>query len=164
MTGRYSFALVCAGFLWAPLSSGAQTASPGAPVKENPLKNAYFGETHVHTGVSMDAFIAGNRLTPEDAYRFAKGEEIMVNGSLHKIKRPLDFVAVTDHSEFMGEAYSLMNKGAPGHDDPVAVSFRDAPDLKTALELYNKYVLAPLAGGGSPHPDFFQGVEAIKST
>jgi Protein of unknown function (DUF3604) len=68
----------------------------------------------------MDAFIGGNRLTPDDAYRFAQGERIMVNGSLHRIKRPLDFCAVTDHSEFMGEASSLMNPGAPGYDDPVA--------------------------------------------
>jgi len=142
----------------------AANTAQSQEVKKNPLKDAYFGETHVHTGVSMDAFIAGNRLTPDDAYRFAKGEEIMVNGSMHKIKRPLDFVAVTDHSEFMGEAYSLMNEDAPGHNDPVAVSFREAPDLKTALELYGKYVLTPLAGGGSPHPDFFQGEGAIKST
>jgi hypothetical protein len=157
-------AFLCAALLLVPFSSGAQTPATKASVRENPLKEAYFGEEHLHTGVSMDAFIAGNRLTPDDAYRFAKGEEIMVNGSLLKIKRPLDFVAVTDHSEFMGEAYSLMNKAAPGYDDPIAVSFRDAPDLKTALELYNKYVLAPLAGGGNPHPDFFQGAEAIKST
>lgn len=97
------------------LSATAWSAGDAeSAVKRNPLKDAFFGETHVHTGVSMDAFIAGNRLTPGDAYRFAKGEEIMVNGSMHKIKRPLDFVAVTDHSEFMGEAYSLMNEGAPG--------------------------------------------------
>ena len=140
----------------------AQSTEEDAPV--NPLKEAYFGEQHVHTGVSMDAFIGGNRLTPDDAYRFAKGEEIMVNGSLHKIKRPLDFVAVTDHSEFMGEAYSLMNEGAPGYDDEVAVAFRTAPDLETALGLYGKYVLTPLAGGGDPHPPFFQGEEAIKTT
>jgi len=144
--------------------SAQSTSDAESAVKKNPLKEAYFGETHVHTGVSMDAFIAGNRLTPDDAYRFAKGEEMMVNGSMHKIKRPLDFVAVTDHSEFMGEAYSLMNEGAPGHDDPVAESFRTAPNLATALKLYNEYVLTPLAGGGSPHPDFFQGDEAIKTT
>jgi hypothetical protein len=150
-------ALFC---LAAPLAQ----AQAEADVPNNPLKEAYFGEQHVHTGVSMDAFIAGNRLTPDDAYRFAKGEEIMVNGSLHKIKRPLDFVAVTDHSEFMGEAYSLMNEGAPGYDQEVAVAFREAPDLKTALELYNKYVLTPLAGGGDPHPPFFQGEKAIKTT
>jgi hypothetical protein len=135
-----------------------------AGVKQNPLKDAYFGETHLHTGVSMDAFIGGTRLTPGDAYRFAKGEEIKVNGSMHKIRRPLDFCAVTDHSEFMGEAYSLMNEGAPGYDDPVAKSFRDATDLETALQLYGKYVLTPLASGKDPHPPFFQGAEAIKST
>ncbi|WP_134682431.1 DUF3604 domain-containing protein [Paracoccus ravus] len=147
----------------AQTATDAPTAAEAA-APQNPLKEAYFGETHIHTGVSMDAFIAGNRLTPDDAYRFGKGEEMMVNGSLHKIKRPLDFVAVTDHAEFMGEAFSLMNEGAPGYDDPVAKSFREANDLKTALGLYGKYVLAPLAGGGSPHPDFFQGAEAIKST
>ena len=148
-------------FIIAPFVSAK---SPQQNVPTNQLKEAYFGEQHVHTGVSMDAFIAGNRLTPDDAYRFAQGEEIMVNGKMHKIKRPLDFVAVTDHSEFMGEAYSLMNKGAPGYDNKVAVAFREAPDLKTALQLYGKYVLAPLAGGGDVHPEFYQGIEATKST
>ena len=84
----------------APLASQAQEST--SDVQPNHLKDAYFGETHVHTGVSMDAFIAGTRLTPDDAYRFAKGEEMMVNGSMHSIKRPLDFAAVTDHAEFIG--------------------------------------------------------------
>ena len=154
----------CCAMLPLIVSSSVIAAVSEKDVPKNPLKDAYFGEQHVHTGVSMDAFIGGNRLTPDDAYRFAQGEEIMVNGSMHKIKRPLDFVAVTDHSEFMGEAYSLMNKGAPGYDNEVAVAFREAPDLETALKLYGQYVLAPLAGGGDPHPPFFQGVEAIKST
>ncbi len=155
-----SIALACS----LPLAFSAKAEQKPNNAKVYPLKEAFFGEQHVHTGVSMDAFIAGNRLTPDDAYRFAKGEEMMVNGSLHKIKRPLDFVAVTDHSEFMGEAFSLMNEGAPGYDHEIAVAFREAPDLETALKLYNKYVLAPLAGGGEPHPAFFQGQEAIKST
>jgi hypothetical protein len=146
------------------VSAPMSLAEREAAVPQNPLKDAYFGETHLHTGVSMDAFIGGDRLKPDDAYRFAKGEEVMVNGSLHRIKRPLDFCAVTDHSEFMGESYSLMNPGAPGYDDPVAKAFREATDLETALGLYNKYVLEPLAGGGNPHPPFFQGEEAIKST
>ncbi|EJC6851438.1 DUF3604 domain-containing protein [Vibrio parahaemolyticus] len=138
-------------------------SSVNAEVVQNPLKDAYFGETHVHTGVSMDAFIGGNRLTPDDAYRFAKGEKVLVNGKEHQLKRPLDFCAVTDHSEFMGEAYTLMTKGAPGHDKPVAVAFRNAKDLDTALGLYKKYVLDPLSGG-NPHPDFYQGIESNKST
>lgn len=147
-----------------PTTPTPSIADKEAAVRQNPLKDAYFGETHLHTGVSMDAFIGGNRLTPDDAYRFAKGEEVMVNGRPHRIKRPLDFCAVTDHSEFMGEAYSLMNPRAPGYDDPIAQSFRDAKDLETALELYGKYVLTPLSTGGDPHPPFFQGESAIAST
>lgn len=164
MTRPNFLPLIGLGALLATTATGALAQATEADAPTNPLKEAYFGEQHVHTGVSMDAFIAGNRLTPDDAYRFAKGEEMMVNGSLHKIKRPLDWVAVTDHSEFMGEAYSLMNEGAPGYDNEVAVAFREAPDLETALKLYNQYVLVPLAGGGDPHPEFFQGEDAIKTT
>ncbi|MDX1761056.1 MAG: DUF3604 domain-containing protein, partial [Christiangramia sp.] len=54
-------------------------------VQENPLKDAYFGEEHLHTGVSMDAFIAGTRIGPDDAYKFAKGEKVKVNGQMHQI-------------------------------------------------------------------------------
>jgi hypothetical protein len=52
--------------------------APPEPPPEAPLKSAYFGETHVHTSASMDAFIAGTRLSVSDAYRFAKGEEVTV--------------------------------------------------------------------------------------
>ncbi len=150
--------------LLASTATGALAQATEANAPTNPLKEAYFGEQHVHTGVSMDAFIGGNRLTPDDAYRFAKGEEIMVNGSLHKIKRPLDFVAVTDHSEFMGEAYSLMTEGAPGYDDEIAVAFRTAPDLETALGLYGKYVLTPLATEKHYQPGTFTTIHAYEWT
>lgn len=53
---------------------------------------------------------------------------------------------------------------APGYDDPVAVSFREATDLKTALGLYNEYVLKPLAGSGGRIRLSSKGVDAIKST
>jgi len=72
-----------------------------AAVAANPLKEAYFGETHVHTSYSLDAYIGGARITPDEAYRFAKGQEVTVNGQKHSIGRPLDFVAVSDHAEFM---------------------------------------------------------------
>lgn len=85
----------------------------GAP---NPMRNAYFGETHMHTAYSLDAYIGGTRLLPRDAYRFAKGEAVTVDGQPRKLKRPLDFAAVTDHAEYLGEMYSTMVEGAPGHD------------------------------------------------
>jgi hypothetical protein len=69
-------------------SSAVGVAYPKeAAATRYPLKEAFFGETHVHTGVSMDAFIGGNRLTPDGAYRFAKGEEVMANGQMHRIKK-----------------------------------------------------------------------------
>jgi hypothetical protein len=62
-----------------------------------------FGDTHLHTGMSFDAGAFGARLTPRDAYRFARGEEIVASaGQPAKLSRPLDFLVVTDHSDNMG--------------------------------------------------------------
>ena len=63
----------------------------------------FFGDTHVHTGASMDAGAFGARLGPADAFRFASGEEITAsNGMRIKLSRPLDFIVVADHSDNMG--------------------------------------------------------------
>ncbi len=75
------------------------------PTREkNPLRDAFFGETHIHTSWSFDAFVFGNTVTgPEEAYQFAMGKPIRhPAGYMVQIKRPLDFEAVTDHSEYMG--------------------------------------------------------------
>jgi hypothetical protein len=69
----------------------------------------FFGDTHLHTGFSMDAGAFGARLTPRDAYRFARGEEINSNtGQPVKLSRPLDFLVVADHSDGMGFFPMLM--------------------------------------------------------
>jgi len=73
----------------------------------------YWGETHLHTGLSLDAGLFGNILGPEDAYRFARGEEIKSSTGLPvKLSRPLDFLVVADHSDMMGLATDIQN-GAP---------------------------------------------------
>jgi hypothetical protein len=73
----------------------------------------YWGETHLHTGLSLDAGLFGNILTPDDAYRFARGEEIKSSTGLPaKLGRPLDWLAVTDHTDMMGIAGDIQ-KGAP---------------------------------------------------
>jgi Protein of unknown function (DUF3604) len=62
-----------------------------------------FGDTHTHTSYSMDAGAFGARLGPREAYRFARGEEIMASsGQLARLSRPLDFLVVADHSDNMG--------------------------------------------------------------
>lgn len=81
-----------------------QGAAAGARVS-NPDRNAYFGDLHVHTTYSFDAFAFGTLATPYDAYRYAKGEAVRHPGGFDvKLDRPLDFYAVTDHAMFLGVA------------------------------------------------------------
>ena len=63
-------------------------------------QNVYFGDTYVHTSLSNDAFGAGNRVGPEDAYRFARGEEVTTfHVEPAQLNQPLDFVVIADHVE-----------------------------------------------------------------
>ncbi len=81
--------------------------------KRNFPSNVYWGETHLHTGLSLDAGLFGNILDHEDAYRFARGEEIKSStGQPVKLARPLDWLVITDHSDMMGIATDIQN-GAP---------------------------------------------------
>ena len=76
---------------------------PAEYPENDPLKNAYFGELHVHSSLSFDSYLFGNRLTIDQAYHFAKGTS-MENaiGENMRLTRPLDFIAVTDHAESFG--------------------------------------------------------------
>ena len=78
-------------------------AEPAGP-QPNPERNAYFGEEHIHTSWSVDAWVMGNRITgPDDAYKYAQGQTIKhPMGFDIKIDTPLDFMGVTDHSEYVG--------------------------------------------------------------
>jgi hypothetical protein len=70
----------------------------------------FWGDTHLHTGMSMDAGAFGARLTPADAYRFAKGQQVVSStGQAVKLSRPLDWLVVADHSDNMGFFPRLMS-------------------------------------------------------
>jgi hypothetical protein len=86
----------------------AVTAGPLAPAD----RVALFGDLHVHTGQSFDAFISNVRATPEDAYRFAKGKKITTDAGYDiQLDSPLDFLAVTDHGEYLGIMQAVVTPG-----------------------------------------------------
>ena len=69
--------------------------------RNSPVR-VFWGDTHLHTMVSVDAGTM-NRLTQEDAYRFARGEEVRTTHGLRaKLSRPLDFLVISDHGEMYG--------------------------------------------------------------
>jgi hypothetical protein len=73
----------------------------------------FFGDTHLHTSLSVDAGAFGCRLGPVEAYRFAKGEEITASGGQKvRLSRPLDFLVVADHSDLMG-LFPMIFRGDP---------------------------------------------------
>jgi len=75
--------------------------------------NIYWGETHLHTGISLDAGLFGCVLGHEEAYRFARGEEVTTSTGLPvKLSRPLDWLVITDHSDMMGIATDIQ-RGTP---------------------------------------------------
>ncbi len=89
--------------LYAALTLSSLAASAFAQEK-NPDRNAYFGEEHIHTSWSVDAWLMGNRITgPDEALKYAQGQTIKHPlGYDIKIDTPMDFMGVTDHSEYVG--------------------------------------------------------------
>jgi len=123
-------ALVCVASLW--VACGSDERETAFEVTErrtpcashDPLRQPFFGDTHVHTAFSFDARSQNTRSTPRDAYRFARGEEIGIQPydaegepmRRVRIDRPLDWTAISDHSEMLGEVRACYTKGQPGYD------------------------------------------------
>jgi lactam utilization protein B len=77
-------------------------------------ERVFWGDTHLHTANSVDAFGFGNRLGPEEALRFARGEEVTSStGQKAKLARPLDFLVIADHAEGLGATKALYDAPAP---------------------------------------------------
>ena len=78
-----------------------------------------FGDTHFHTNLSFDAGLVGTTLDVDVAYRFARGEKVISNsGQPVQLIRPLDFLVITDHAEFLGLATMLHSSAPELKDDP----------------------------------------------
>ncbi|MFK7977546.1 MAG: DUF3604 domain-containing protein [Halioglobus sp.] len=99
-------------------------AEPGQPCADyNALGQPFFGDLHVHTRYSLDANTQGTRTSPDEAYRFARGERIGVqpwsdDGKAQRslqLSKPLDFAMVSDHAELIGEVRMCNEKGVEGY-------------------------------------------------
>ena len=93
------------------LDQSIVTCLTGLVMDQNFPQRPFFADTHLHKAQSFDAVSFGTILGPEEAYRFARGEEVTSStGVRGKLSRPLDFLVVTDHAENMG------TMGARGDD------------------------------------------------
>ena len=165
--------------LTALIASGGRAAPPPWQRTEtrepcanaDPLRRPFFGDLHVHTRYSADAYIFGTKTTPADAYAFAKGATIPVTAddetmsrSAH-LDRPLDFTAVTDHAEFFGEVRVCDTPGSPVYDISLCQQLRQVePDLDAQNVTIINWQF-PLGLPGTPHHSFCQtpGVDCTAS-
>ncbi|NVK41468.1 MAG: DUF3604 domain-containing protein [Oceanospirillaceae bacterium] len=106
-------------------------------------QQVFWGDTHLHTSYSFDAAMMGNKgLSPEEAYRFARGEEVQAhNGMTARLNRPLDFLMVSDHAEYLGLIPMIAAKNEELLSDPIGERWAQmlnggpSEQLKALLEM-----------------------------
>lgn len=129
----------------------------GEPGREaggkNDLKNVYFGEQHMHTQNSFDAFTVGVRQTWEDAYEFAIGNAVKLSSTGEKMQRktPYDWVAITDHSEYYGVFKNMADPDNPLSKNPLAAKI-NSDDQQVVNDTTTEILATILAG--QPIEDF----------
>ena len=129
----------------------------------NELKNVYFGDTHLHTYYSFDAFLNNNHsIGPDAAYRWAKGQPVIhpFNRTRVQINTPLDFLVVADHAEMLGVMKSIRDDNFLGDDLGIIGnlkrwyafrSMNQAVDDGTGLAFFRQFV--PQNPNFEGHPD-----------
>lgn len=128
--------------LAALILSGVTPATAGpthCPDYRAGKKNLYWGDLHVHTAYSLDAYGYGTVKTPADAYRFARGHEIeLPDGSTVRLARPLDFAAVTDHAEWFDLMYVCTHPLFL--DDPYCRTITTKNSPESGAKVFSEYV------------------------
>ena len=126
----------------AVMAAAGQSASPVPRPVPNPLRNAYFGDLHVHTSYSLDSYAMGNRNDPRVAYRYGRGEPVTLpGGARSQLRIPLDFMAVTDHDIWLGEISLCQDPTDAAYNTSVCRDLRWADqDYDTSRTLFTSLI------------------------
>lgn len=127
----------------------AESEPYSKPTQSHYPKNLYWGDTHLHTRNSADAYSLGNmNLTPADAFRFARGARLVAhNGMPVQLRRPLDFLVVSDHSEYLGGYYRH------GVKDPLVTDNEVGRQWQTFIDSGDVVSLMGAFTGSMSNPD-----------
>src|SRR5580704_1856187 len=137
-----------------PSSTDSSTVKSIADsIATNPERNCYFGDLHLHTSLSCDAFLFGAKSFPENSYQYAMGEEQDYMGGKIKRNAPLDFLAVTDHAEYLGVIQALTDPNGLFTKTPYYKQFTDTSAQAVAN---NYHQLGQELFGNKPNPDFIK--------
>ncbi len=141
-----SSALICANlriiFFLLPVALAAQ---------EDVQRFPFFGDLHVHSSWSLDSYVNFNRVGPREAYRFALGEEVVLSGGREvRIDRPLDFTAVTDHAEYLGELPLCTDESSAAYPLEICRDIRNEAGQERLIEkIYRDLIIRDVV---SPDP------------
>lgn len=127
MTYVYRFITLAASCLLASPGYADDDAVYSAAVGQDYPQHVYWGDTHLHTRNSADAYSLGNmNLSPADAYRFARGQKLIAHdGQPVQLRRPLDFLVVSDHAEYLGGNYLFGLNDPLVSESPIAKKWKD---------------------------------------
>jgi hypothetical protein len=141
------FIVIAVSFLTIPILSTAgqktKNSSYSPYVGQDLPKNVYFGDTHLHTSISLDAYGDGNtKVGPDEAYRWAKGGIVASDdGMPTRISRPLDFLMVADHAEYLGLVPGLARKDPLLLKDPEGARWaKMIEEGKLASEVFSEFI------------------------
>ena len=162
-TCALTLSVLCSALYIAGAYAVDSTGEPGRGAGgKNALKNVYFGEQHLHTSASPDAFAVGTRGTWDDAYRYAKGEAVKLSttGEMIKKRTPYDFVAITDHAEYFGVMPRLIDPKDPLSKSDFAKKLLDKnakmTDPTSAVSIILHSILTSTAMPEYVKPDMLQ--------
>jgi hypothetical protein len=151
-----TLSVLCSALFTAGAFAADSAGEPGRSTGgKNALKNVYFGEQHMHTRNSFDAFTIGVNQTWDQAYEYAKGKEVKLSttGELMQKRTPYDFVAITDHAEYFGVLKEFSNPDSPLAKSDFAKGLVKGQTDPKAGGPYFKQLLASLFAN-EPMPEY----------